>query len=201
MESRIQTTLLLVLGTITAFLGWFFIYPADESGAVEDAAAIMADPNLAKIGILMGFGGMIAAFIGLVNMTRSMAMAGGAGSPYANIAAVLLVAMIAVMLVATGLELGTAEATSAAGGATLMGISLALGGGLQLALGVGLIFLGLGIVLNKNLHIIGGAVPVIAGVAMLIAAFVDLEAFELIAWLGFMVGNLVLGGLTFKSNK
>ena len=131
----------------------------------------MADPDMAKVGILLGFGGMIAVFIGLFNITRGMAMAGGKGSSYANIAFVLTVALIAGSIVAAGLELGTTEATSAAGGATLVGVSIALSSSFQIATGLTLILLGLGIVLDKKFHVIVAAITIIAGGLMLISSF------------------------------
>ena len=94
MGSKMQTGLLLIIGTIVAAVGWFAIYPAEGTGAAADQAAdLMADPNIAKVGLLMGYGGMIAVFIGLLNIARGMATAGGGGSSYANIATILIMAI------------------------------------------------------------------------------------------------------------
>ena len=59
MGSKTQTGLLLVLGTIASVIGWIGLYPADGTeSAAEQAKKIMADPDIAKAGILLGYGGM-----------------------------------------------------------------------------------------------------------------------------------------------
>ena len=80
MGSKMQTGLLLILGTVVSLVGWMAIYPGDDSATAESAAALMADPTLAKLGMLMGFGGMGALFIGFLNISRKMAAGDGAGS-------------------------------------------------------------------------------------------------------------------------
>lgn len=194
MGSNLQTGLLLVLGTIAAAVGWMAFYPADENdGAVQAAKDIMADPNLAKTGILLGFGGMIAVVTGLINITRRMAMAEGPGASYANIATILGMAMIATFVMGTGIELGVAESSSAQGAVTLMGVSLAVGGALQLVMGITLALIAIGVALDKNLHVISALTALIAGVAIFIAAFVDTGWLGLVGWIAFMITSLLMG--------
>lgn len=202
MGSRMQTGLLLVVGTIAAAIGWLVLYPADGTESVtEQASKIMADPDMAKGGIILGFGGMIAMLIGLLNIARNMAAAGGAGSSYANIAAVLVMAVVAGFVVGFGLEYGTAEATSAASGVTLMGISVAVGGAMILAVGIALILLGVGIALDKNFHLVVAALAVISGGMLLISSFVDADNLQVVGWIGMMVTTLALGGLTIRAKS
>jgi len=202
MGSSMQTGLLLVLGTIVSFVGWFGFYPDDaQTGAVERAQAIMADASTAKVGILLGYGGMLAVFIGVLNITRRMAMAGGAGSFYGNVATVLGMAMVAGLVMNLGLEYGIAEATSAAGGVTLAGVSLAMEGAFQLAMGVLVLMLGAGIALAKNFHVGAAALAVIAGGILLLGSFVDADTLGFAGWIGFMLTNLVLGGLSIRAKS
>ena len=202
MGSSMQTGLLLVLGTIVSFVGWFGFYPDDGSaGAVERAQAIMADPGNAKLGLLLGYSGMLAVFIGVLNITRSMAMAGGAGSFYANVATVLGMALVAGLVMNMGLEYGIAEATSAAGGVTLAGVSLAMEGAFQLAMGIVVLMLGVGIALDKNFHVGAAAIAVIAGFMLLVSNFVDADAIGFAGWIGFMLTSLVLGGLSIRAKS
>ena len=66
-----QTGLLLILGTLVSLIGWMFIYPVDggpDATSAEKAADLMADPGLGKLGMLMGFGGMFAIFIGFLTL-------------------------------------------------------------------------------------------------------------------------------------
>ena len=48
LELKMQTGLLLILGTIVSLVGWMAIYPGDEKATAEFAAKLMADPTLAK---------------------------------------------------------------------------------------------------------------------------------------------------------
>ncbi len=46
MGSKMQTSLLLIIGTVVSLVGWMFIYPVDggpDSTAADNAADIMAD--------------------------------------------------------------------------------------------------------------------------------------------------------------
>ena len=65
MGSKMQTGLLLVIGTILAGIGWMALYPGDPSdGAAATAQAILDDPTMSKIALLMGYGGIIAVATG-----------------------------------------------------------------------------------------------------------------------------------------
>ena len=202
MGSKTQTGLLLIIGSIVSLVGWMGLYPADgTASAAEQAQAIMADADIAKIGILLGYGGIGAVFIGLFNIARGMAAAGGKGSSYGNAVFVLSVALLAGLIVSAGLELGTTEATSAAAGVTLMGVSVAIGSSFQIVFGLTLALLGIGIVLDKNFHIVVGAMALIAGAVLLAGSFVEVDTLGFVGWIGFTLTTLALGGLTLKSNN
>lgn len=202
MGSKTQTGLLLIIGSIVSLVGWIGLYPADgTASAAEQAQAIMADADIAKIGILLGYGGIGAVFIGLFNIARGMAAAGGKGSSYGNAVFVLSVALLAGLIVSAGLELGTTEATSAAAGVTLMGVSVAIGSSFQIVFGLTLALLGIGIVLDKNFHIVVGAMALIAGAVLLASSFVEVDTLGFVGWIGFNLTTLALGGLTLKSNN
>jgi hypothetical protein len=203
-----QTGLLLVLGAISMAVGWIGVYPADPSDGIADQAkSLMADSGLATLGILMGFGGMIAVFIGLVNISRKMLMAGGPGSAYANITTLLSMAIIAIMIMGLGTELAVANGTSAAAGATMLGLSNAVGAGAAIPMGIALVLLGVAIYLEKNFHIAAAALATVAGI-LLVIGVPDLVAergsdasdmLQLVGWIGFMLNGLVLGVLRLRA--
>jgi hypothetical protein len=204
MGSNMQTGLLLVIGTILAAIGWLVLYPGDGDGAAATAQAILNDPTMSKIAVLMGYGGVIAVVIGLFFISRTMALAGGASAAYTSIAMVLFVALVAGFVAGFGLEYGSAEAGSIQEGATLQGVALATGGAIQLVMGIALTLLGIGIAVDKNFHVIAAALLVIAGLALVVSGFVDGDAgdvIEIIAWIGFMLGSLVVGGSSIKSSS
>ncbi len=205
MGSKMQTGLLLVIGTILAGIGWMALYPGDPSdGAAATAQAILDDPTMSKIALLMGYGGIIAVATGLFFISRTMALAGGASAAYTSISMVLFIALIATFIAGFGLEYGSAEADSVAEGATLQGVAYALGGAVGLILGIALILLGIGIVVDKNFHVIAAALLVVGGLCLMLQGFVDGDAgdvIEMIAWIGFMLGGLVMGGSSIKSSS
>ena len=202
MGSKTQTGLLLIVGSIVSLVGWLGLYPADgTASAAEQAQAIMADPEIAKIGILLGYGGIGAVLIGLFNIARGMAAAGGKGSSYGNVVFILSVVLISGLAVSSGLELGTTEATSAAAGVTLMGVAVAIGSSFQIVLGLTIALLGIGIVLDKNLHIVAGAMALIAGGIFLAGSFVEVDTLDFVGWIAWTLTVLTLGGLTLKSNN
>ena len=200
MGSKMQTGLLLILGTIVSFVGWMFIYPGDDSATAESAAKLMADPTLAKFGMLMGFGGMGAIFLGFLNISRKMAAGNGAGADYANISAIMALILVAMMAIGIGIEWAVTEASDAAEGTRLMVHSFALETPFSFAGGLLMTLLGIGIILEKNFHIIIGGLAVVAG-AISISAIAGLPLGGFIGWIGMMLVALGLGVQTLRSKN
>ncbi|MBL75791.1 MAG: hypothetical protein CL763_02565 [Chloroflexi bacterium] len=205
MELKIQTSLLLIIGTITALAGWMFIYPGDGDGssaAADNAAALMENPDTARVGMLMGFGGMAAVFAGLLNVSRKMASGGGAGASYANISGLFAVVLFVLCLVIFGIEWAVTEASSDAIGVDLMQISAASEATFMTSCGLLLILLGVGIILEKNYHIVIGGFAVIAGLAFLSGfAGESLEGAGFVAWIGMNLVSLAIGIQTLRSKN
>jgi hypothetical protein len=204
MGSKMQTGLLLIIGTVVSVIGWMAIYPGspEPEATVENVAALMADPTLTKLGMLMGFGGMIALFIGFLNISRKMAAGDGAGASYANISAIMAMTMVVIMAIAIGVEWAVAEASNATEGASLMLVSAATQTPFNLASGLLLFLLGIGIILEKNFHIIIGGLAVVAGAFFLIGsvdALKDIGGF--IGWIGMMLVALALGVQTLRAKN
>ena len=201
MGSKMQTGLLLILGTIVSLVGWMAIYPGDDSPTAETAVKLMADPTLAKLGILMGFGGMGAVFIGFLNISRKMAAGDGAGSSYANISAIMAMTLVVMMAIGISIEWAVTEASDATQGASLMLHSAALETPFSLLGGILLVLLGLGIILEKNFHIIIGGLAVIAGAGFLLGNVDAIDVVGFIGWIGMMLVALGLGVQTLRSKS
>lgn len=198
MGSNLQTGLLLIIGTIASFIGWWFVYPASgdasETKIAENAAALMADPTLGKIGMLMGFGGMGAVFIGFLNISRKMAAGDGKGASYANISAIMALILIVMGAMTVGIEWAVTETTSVADATNLMLHSVAGETTFTLACGLLLVLLGVGIVLERNFHIVIGGLAVLAGALFIIANVHEtLGIGGFIGWIGLMLVALALG--------
>ena len=203
MGSRMQTGLFLIIGTIVSLIGWMFIYPGGggpDSTAAENAASLMADPGLSKLGMLMGFGGMGAVFIGLLNISRKMAAGEGAGASYANICAILALALVIMGIFTIGIEWGVTEASSSVTGTDLMEISMSGNTSFGLTMGLLLLLLGISIILEKNFHIVIGGLAVIAGVIS-ISSIAGFPMGGFLGWIGMMLVSLGLGGQVLRSKS
>ena len=201
MKLKMQTGLLLILGTIVSLVGWMAIYPGGDSPTAETAAKLMADPILAKLGMLMGFGGMGAVFIGFLNISRKMAAGDGAGSSYANISAIMAMTLVVMMAIGISIEWAVTEASDATEGTRLMLHSAALETPFSLAGGLLMVLLGIGIILEKNFHIIIGGLTVVAGAGFLLGNVDALGVAGFIGWIGMMLVALGLGIQTLRAKS
>ncbi len=201
MGSKMQTGLLLILGVVVAIVGWMAIYPGDDSATAESAAKLMADPALAKLGMLMGFGGMGAVFIGFLNISRKMAAGDGAGSSYANISAIMAIIMVVLMTTGISIEWAVTEASDAAEGARLMTHSGALETSFNLVGGLLLILLGIGIILEKNFHIIIGGLAVASGAGFLLGNVDAIDVAGFVGFIGMVLVSLALGVQTLRAKN
>ena len=201
MGSKMQTGLLLILGPIVSLVGWMAIYPGDDSATAESAAKLMADPTLAKLGMLMGFGGMGALFIGFLNISRKMAAGDGAGASYANISAIMAMTLIVMMAIGIGIEWAVTEASDATEGVSLMLHSAAIETPFSLIGGLLMVLLGIGIILEKNFHIIIGGLAVVAGALFIISNVDAVATGGFIGWIGTMLVALGLGVQTLRSKS
>jgi hypothetical protein len=199
--SKMQTGLLLILGVVVALVGWMAIYPGDDSATPESAAKLMADPTLAKLGMLMGFGGMGALFIGFLNISRKMAAGDGAGSSYANISAIMAMALVVMMAIGLSIEWAVTEASDATEGARLMLHSGALETSFNFAGGLLLVLLGIGIILEKHFHIIIGGLAVVAGACFLLGNVDAVDFVGFFGFIGMMLVGLALGVQTLRSKS
>ena len=201
MGSTMQTGLLLILGVVVSLVGWMAIYPGGESATPESAAQLMADPTLAKLGMLMGFGGMGALFIGFLNISRKMASGDGAGSSYANISAIMAMILIVMMAIGISIEWAVTEASDTTEGARLMLHSAALETPFSFAGGLLLVLLGIGIILEKNFHIIIGGLAVVAGACFLLGNVDAVDFVGFFGFIGMMLVALALGVQTLRSKS
>ena len=192
------TGLLLVIGTIVMVIGWIVVYPASPTDSTaQQAADLMADPSISKLGMAMGFGGMIAMIMGLLHLARGMA---NAGSSYATLASYLIMPVLTLMVVGLGLEWAVAESSSDSAALALMAISLSFNTGIMLIGGAAFLLLGLGILISKNLNPIGAAGLILTGVLFILTMTVS-PGLEDYSWPLFFLTTLLLGILSIKKSN
>lgn len=209
MDTKLQTSLLLILGPIVSLVGWMFLYPVDEeSGFAKQASDLIANSGVAQIGMILGFGGMVTAAAGLFNISRRMTMGGGAGSSYANIATVLSLVAIGTMVMGVGFNFAASNAASVGAAVPLVMVGEAGGAGMfPLGMGVLLALVGIAIALEKNYHVAVAGLFALGGVLMIVGFFVGSfsnetsdNLFSFIGWAGWMISSIVLGVLRFRAS-
>ena len=204
MESKMQTGLLLVLGAIVSAIGWMGIYPVGDS-APEIAQALLDDPTTGKLGMLLGYGGMVSVMMGLHFLSRGMTNGGGSGAAYTNISSILFVALIPGFIISLGFEWANTEAANIQEAVLLQNLSFAIGGGFSLVMGIGLLLTAVSIILEKTYHILVAILPLIAGVALPVSTLVDSTAtgtpLQIVAWMSFMLSAIVLGAMNIRDAR
>jgi hypothetical protein len=204
MGSKLQTGLLLTLGPIVALIGWMGLYPAgNETSTVVMAQKIMDDPVMAQMGITLGYGGMIALAMGLFFTSRGIATGDGSGRSYTNISQVLFVTIIPIMLMSAGFEFANTEAATIAEGALMQNLALATSSSFGLAVGLGVLLLGVAIVLEKIQHIIVGIALSLVGIILPISSLIgeNGDVLQMVGWMGYMATGLILGVLTIRDSR
>jgi hypothetical protein len=180
---------LLIVGVIVQMVGWMVFYPASPSDAISvQVDALRGDELMARIGLIMGFGGMLAMLAASVNVARSIQ------SAYASHAAFMLTLAAAAVLVASGIEFSVVDAPSGASAASLMGNSLAIGNGMCLGLGVAYVLLGIAILLTKQIYLVIGVLAVLIGIAMALTPFFGQDGpVAGVAFLGWWIVSIGIG--------
>jgi len=204
MESKMQTGLLLVLGAIVSLIGWMGLYPVGDS-ALEIAQALLDDPTMGQLGILLGYSGMISVMLGLHFLSRGMTNGGGAGARYTNISSILFLALIPGFIISLGFEWANTVAANIQEAVLLQNLAFAIGGGFSLVMGLGLVLTAVSIILEKTYHILVGILALIAGVALPASTLVDSTAvgspLQIVAWMSFMLSAVVLGGMNIRDGR
>jgi hypothetical protein len=82
-----------------------------------------------------------------------------------------------------------------------MDVANAIYNGFEIAFGLAMISLGIGIALNKNFNIIIAALAIVSGATFGLSGFVDVDGMSMIGWMGFNLTAIVMGALTLKSKS
>lgn len=206
MDSKLQTSLLLILGPIVSLVGWMFLYPVggDAGAFAEQAADLLANAGIVKIGMVMGFGGMVAVNIGQFNIARKMTMGGGPGSSYANIVLTLSLVLVGALLLGLAFNFAASQAASVRAAVPLLMINEAGGAGaFPLGIGVTVLLFGVAIALEKNFHIVVAGLAIVVGVLFIAAFFGDNGGDNIlgfIGWIGWMLTSIVIGVFRFRAS-
>ena len=138
--------------------------------------------------------------MGFLNIARKMAAGTGLGAAFANVSGVFSLALIIVMTFLVGVEWAVVEASSAEIGTALMQISSASETTFMLSCGLLLLTLGIGIMVEKNYHVIIGGAAAIVGACLLMTIGAGAEGLlGFIGWIGMLLIAIALGVQTIRS--
>ena len=213
MNSRTLTGLLLVVGPVVTLAGWICLgmiiaMPDPEVPVTDILKDWGAEPSLVKTFISIATLATFLAVAGFAGLSRMMA--GGRGSHYVSVGLILYSFGAVLGAGAAAFMIEAAEVSS--GGNLVFGEGLYAASGSFGSIGIGTYLFGLGVIgfgllIQKNVNIIIGALTFIVGIFGGVLSFVDYESpMIIIPYIGntilpAVVGIIILSGKDSTSEE
>ena len=202
MNSKTLTGILLIIGPITFAVTIFAGFPGNSGNedwvTADYIKEITANLGLHKTGTLVELAAIIAMMTGWVFLAQAMNQNGKPGSLFAKVATILPLICLPIAVASSGLAMSVAwaiEDNLMTEAGMLWGAAEGMSTTVFNVIGISWILLGIGIILQKNLHLILAIFIIIIGAAMflmnIIGGFLWIPGF-----LGFLILSLVTGILT-----
>ena len=202
MNSKTLTGILLIIGPIIFAVTIFAGFPGNSGNedwvTADYIKEIAANLGLHKTGTLVELAAIIAMMTGWVFLAQAMNQNGKPGSLFAKVATILPLICLPIAVASSGLAMSVAwaiEDNLMTEAGMLWGAAEGMSTTVFNVIGISWILLGIGIILQKNLHLILGIFIIIIGAAMflmnIIGGFLWIPGF-----LGFLILSLVTGILT-----
>ena len=202
MNSKTLTGILLIIGPIIFAVTIFAGFPGNSGNedwvTADYIKEITANLGLHKTGTLVELAAIIAMMTGWVFLAQAMNQNGKPGSLFAKVATILPLICLPIAVASSGLAMSVAwaiEDNLMTEAGMLWGAAEGMSTTVFNVIGISWILLGIGIILQKNLHLILGIFIIIIGAAMflmnIIGGFLWIPGF-----LGFLILSLVTGILT-----
>ena len=202
MNSKTLTGILLIIGPIIFAVTIFAGFPGNSGNedwvTADYIKEIAANLGLHKTGTLVELAAIIAMMTGWVFLAQAMNQNGKPGSLFAKVATILPLICLPIAVASSGLAMSVAwaiEDNLMTEAGMLWGAAEGMSTTVFNVIGISWILLGIGIIHQKNLHLILGIFIIIIGAAMflmnIIGGFLWIPGF-----LGFLILSLVTGILT-----
>ena len=202
MNSKTLTGILLIIGPIIFAVTIFAGFPGNSGNedwvTADYIKEIAANLGLHKTGTLVELAAIIAMMTGWVFLAQAMNQNGKPGSLLAKVATILPLICLPIAVASSGLAMSVAwaiEDNLMTEAGMLWGAAEGMSTTVFNVIGISWILLGIGIILQKNLHLILGIFIIIIGAAMflmnIIGGFLWIPGF-----LGFLLLSLATGILT-----
>ena len=192
--------IMLILGPILIMGVWLagLVPNTANVSPSESMTTILAEKDLAEIGSILQFFGVIFMFMGLYFLAKSLKSDNAVSNQLVEIGGLLLLLVVPIWAVFMGswaTAIDYAEKYGSDVGVTIISSSLMLEtGGLLLV--VGLFVLGISLTILQKYKRVIGALFIIASVVAFIDMIVDVEALAIIGWMGMFLTTLITGVLT-----
>ena len=202
MNSKTLTGILLIIGPIIFAVTIFAGFPGNSGNedwvTADYIKEIAANLGLHKTGTLVELAAIIAMMTGWVFLAQAMNQNGKPGSLFAKVATILPLICLPIAVASSGLAMSVAwaiEDNLMTEAGMLWGAAEGMSTTVFNVIGISWILLGIGIILQKNLHLILGIFIIIIGAGMflmnIIGGFLWIPGF-----LGFLILSLATGILT-----
>ena len=159
---------------------------------------IAANIGLHKTGTLIELGAIIAMMTGWIFLAQSMNQNGKPGSLFGKVATILPLICLPIAVASSGLAMSVAwaiEDNLMIEAGMLWGAAEGMSTTVFNVVGISWILLGIGIILQKNLHLVLAILLIVIGAAMFLMNIVG-EFLWIPGFLGFLILSLATGILT-----
>jgi hypothetical protein len=202
MNSKTLTGTLLIIGPIIMAVTIFAGFPGNSGNedwvTADYITEIAANIGLHKTGTLVELAAIIAMMTGWIFLAQSMHQNGKPGSLFGKVATILPLICLPIAVASSGLAMSVAwaiEDNLMTEAGMLWGAAEGMSTTVFNVVGISWILLGIGIILQKNLHLVLAILLIIIGAAMflmnIVGGFLWIPGF-----LGFLILSLATGILT-----
>ena len=192
--------IMLILGPIL-IMGVWISGMVPDTGTVspsESMTTILAEKDQAQTGSILQVFGVIAMFMGLYFLAKSLKSDNVVSNQLLEIGGLLLLLVVPIWVAFMGSWTTAIDYSEKYGndvGTTIISSSLMLEmGGLMLV--IGLFILGISLTILQKYKRIIGALFIIASVCAFLDMVIDVEVLAIIGWMGMFLTTLIVGILT-----
>ena len=212
MLSKKLTGSFMLIGPLLAIVSMVLFSPGgDDQTFAQELQAMSENYAMASIAMVLFFGAIMMIFIGIHSLARSMQGENKPGSDFAGLASIFALLIAGLVMISTGMDLIVTEkeSTWVTSGGDVVG-TFAIGEAIIRSIfvfdGIGMLFLGLAIVKQKNLSPIVGGLFTFLGMCVLLGGMLSegdnwAGMIWFIGFLGFPIITAVTGILTLREAR
>ena len=200
MSSKNLAGWLLIISPIATLIVFAWLYEAfigDGETAAESVALLTKNVTVSTIIILLGTLSFVAQPAGFILVTNAMREGNKPGAGVASLASRLFTAIAVIVILGNGVELGVLGVEDTAAAVRVYEVGEVFWEPIGYFFPLAILLLGIGITIQKNVHVVIGWLFVVLGVIVFLTGLfnIDNDALGFVQWIGFTVLTVVLGVL------